>query len=1844
MLLKLMFFLLNLLNLFINIKSYNYLTSSDLTYNFTSMPQTELIKDRNWPYIGFSCSVKDGNNTYFISSTKTNTYYNTNQFCSFSKKIVQISKFNIDNELITGNLIIGQKSNNYPNAQGNFGSDDVTTCGLNKEKNILYYMAQNLKKCSSNYNYDANIVRVNLTTFSFIDRTILRNIANIPTFSEHSYYKYEYLNWPSTSVYVDNYGLYIGFRGHYTGIIHLNISTDNIFLINSLQKTYENTNENQMFMTETSNTYTDRIKFLTKSFIIEKNKQIYFLEDTGYSDCKIIRFNYTEPFNQNNTEIIVLNSVNHVTDIEIDPISEKIYVVAGLLSSELYQYSYSFNKLKLNEQCGTDFLKFNDDWGVIWNIELDYQTGYIYAIITDRHPNYGIIRIKQKDLTLDIDEIINFKYIYNFNQYSYYQYIPYMNITSLYLDKGKLVLFPNKNTYSNHKFIVIHLSGCAPGRGKNNNYCEICSRGKHAKNLGSSECKLCELGKANNILESIECTNCDRGKYTSTYGKIECSNCKTGFYSNQLGISNCKNCSAGKYSITSGSRSQLDCLLCDSGKISIQGSTECQICEFGKYSLNGEICMNCPKGKFSSKYNIDSELDCELCPQGKYNDETGLSSINMCKDCKIGTIGLYEGAKSNSTCYICPPGKYRGLLDAKCKQCPNGYISLEKSSSCSECDLGQITTDHISCIDCSAGKYRGPLDTQCEQCSNGYISSIKSSSCIQCNLGRITTNFISCIDCSAGKYRGPLDTECINCNKGYISEKKSTECIQCDLGKYENNYISCIECSAGKYSNVFNINNDNLCKNCIVGKYNSNTGSKTQNDCIDCPQGKYGIIIGATSNSSCIGCNSGKFATSSSCQTCAQGFISLENSQSCSICELGKYSDFGIECIPCPAGKFNNLLGIYGESNCKSCPIAKYNPNNGSSTINNCIDCSLGTYSTSENQINSNEACIPCPAGRYRDANINPEDGCSICPNGKISIKQSSNCQSCDSGKYVSGNLETDHIYCKLCDAGKYNQLSGGNSEESCIPCPKGKYNSELGSNLLSNCLECSAGLYNDELGSNSAILCKNCPAGKYRHVTGGTSLTDCYDCIPGRYSESFSIECNICEKGKYSNLPSSIQCSKCPDGTYSDTNSTLTCKNCIENAVQSLDATYCECSQNTYFDNGKCLNCPFNFICPKGSTKETIIIKPGYWRYDSNTTDTEECRSEYACIGGKITNSSDELCREGHKGPLCDVCLDGWAKNDGGCFECKETNQGRSIALTIIIPLICIFVLIFLIKTANPSDNKKEEISGVTKILMNYAQVFSMASSFDINWPKLVSQLFETTKEFSSPRVSFYSSDCTIGWKYYDKLIIYLSLPIVYIIISMFFLFLISMCYIRDRNQKLKKVSNTSEKALFLTKNPELGIFFRGWAKTTIVIGTFLAWPTVMKHSLSVINCKQIGNIYYLVTDLSIQCYTTQHYTYSIIAYIAICLYGIGIPFIGYRLLYTYRYRLYNSINKYSGAAPLSFLFLGYRDTRWYYEFIVMGRKLGLILISVFLKEHSRYQMISANILIQISFFLHVFLRPYDNIIKYGILCNKLESLSLLALVVTLSCGMFFGTKSSNYNLGGFELALVVILFLANIIVFTYFMINLIYLGFKTIKLKIKHLIERLVENKYIERCCKKCCSEDKIQHLLEWSQNIMIDDFGVRLINDDERFIYKTYIKQRNEKLQLLNHKFDHIKNNKVSLKLEKLRLKIEIIERERCWQNILNNRLYLKLKKIIMLSKRKLDDDDVDKIEKIYTLFIKNGLQYNENMKQLSGKELESLICINNQLNEFNNNQLNKFNNNELKNNIEMIEKNSITEIII
>ena len=77
------------------------------------------------------------------------------------------------------------------------------------------------------------------------------------------------------------------------------------------------------------------------------------------------------------------------------------------------------------------------------------------------------------------------------------------------------------------------------------------------------------------------------------------------------------------------------------------------------------------------------------------------------------------------------------------------------------------------------------------------------------------------------------------------------------------------------------------------------------------------------------------------------------------------------------------------------------------------------------------------------------------------------------------------------------------------------------------------------------------------------------------------------------------------------------------------------------------------------------------------------------------------------------------------------------------------------------------------------------------------------------------------------------------------------------------------------------------------------------------------------------------------VLSYVSLFIYGIVVPFIAFILIRSKRYSIYDFETKYEMPAPLSFLFLGYREETWYYEFVVMAKKNSLIAITVFLKEY---------------------------------------------------------------------------------------------------------------------------------------------------------------------------------------------------------------------------------------------------------------------------------------------------------------
>ena len=79
------------------------------------------------------------------------------------------------------------------------------------------------------------------------------------------------------------------------------------------------------------------------------------------------------------------------------------------------------------------------------------------------------------------------------------------------------------------------------------------------------------------------------------------------------------------------------------------------------------------------------------------------------------------------------------------------------------------------------------------------------------------------------------------------------------------------------------------------------------------------------------------------------------------------------------------------------------------------------------------------------------------------------------------------------------------------------------------------------------------------------------------------------------------------------------------------------------------CKVCPDEAIDCMGTT---IELYEGYWRLAGNDI-IYECPKGGACSGG--LGVGDELCAEGHEGPMCDVCSANYFASDSKCIPCED-------------------------------------------------------------------------------------------------------------------------------------------------------------------------------------------------------------------------------------------------------------------------------------------------------------------------------------------------------------------------------------------------------------------------------------------------------------------------------------------------------------------------------------------------------------------------------------------------------------
>ena len=121
----------------------------------------------------------------------------------------------------------------------------------------------------------------------------------------------------------------------------------------------------------------------------------------------------------------------------------------------------------------------------------------------------------------------------------------------------------------------------------------------------------------------------------------------------------------------------------------------------------------------------------------------------------------------------------------------------------------------------------------------------------------------------------------------------------------------------------------------------------------------------------------------------------------------------------------------------------------------------------------------------------------------------------------------------------------------------------------------------------------------------------------------------------------------------------------------------------------------------------------------------------------------------------------------------------------------------------------------------------------------------------------------------------------------------------------------------------------------SSIIILLFFVHPTIVQYSISDFNCVDIDGETRLKPDLNVECWVGEHMFFTLaVALPCLVVWGLGIPFFALVMLMRYK----DSLTKIETKEMFGFLYNGYKRENYFWEIIIMYRKIIVIFISVFL------------------------------------------------------------------------------------------------------------------------------------------------------------------------------------------------------------------------------------------------------------------------------------------------------------------
>ena len=243
------------------------------------------------------------------------------------------------------------------------------------------------------------------------------------------------------------------------------------------------------------------------------------------------------------------------------------------------------------------------------------------------------------------------------------------------------------------------------------------------------------------------------------------------------------------------------------------------------------------------------------------------------------------------------------------------------------------------------------------------------------------------------------------------------------------------------------------------------------------------------------------------------------------------------------------------------------------------------------------------------------------------------------------------------CEPGKFGEFTGATRPDDCTMCPKGHWSGGWGSascqpgnrgHYITNNANDIDGIGIEEGGTFSLV----CPAGQYNPEV---EQYLCQSCPRGKTSNTSGISCESCPGGKYAAFAGAPECLPCDRGSIAMGKENVACTKCNEDLGYTSEpgSTICDvCRIGFYQVDTSCTKCDDEYMICKteGIELNSLILRPGWFRFGAKSEDAYECASSKSCPGPGTNMTSggatygDALCAGGYEGPLCNRSV--WSRS----------------------------------------------------------------------------------------------------------------------------------------------------------------------------------------------------------------------------------------------------------------------------------------------------------------------------------------------------------------------------------------------------------------------------------------------------------------------------------------------------------------------------------------------------------------------------------------------------------------------